>query len=61
MTTHSDIFAWRIPWTEELCGSMGLQGARQDWSHSVCMHIMGKKEPSGGQGIRDLIYIFQMG
>ena len=27
MTTHSSILAWRIPWTEELCGlqSMGSQ------------------------------------
>ena len=28
MATHSNIFAWRIPWTEEACRlqSMGLQG-----------------------------------
>ena len=27
MATHSSILAWRIPWTEELCGlqSMGLK------------------------------------
>ena len=27
MATHSSIFAWRVPWTEELGGlqSMGLQ------------------------------------
>ena len=27
MATHSSILAWRIPWTEELCGlqSMGSQ------------------------------------
>ena len=27
MATHSSIFAWEIPWTEESCGlqSMGLQ------------------------------------
>ena len=34
MTTHSSIFAWRIPWTEELGGqqSMGLQRVGHDWS-----------------------------
>ena len=63
IATCSNILAWRIPWTEEPCGlqSMGSQRARQDWSNSACTHIMGKKEPSGGQDIRDLIYIFQMG
>ena len=32
MTTHSSIFAWRIPWTEEPGGlqSMGLQRVGRD-------------------------------
>jgi len=32
MVTHSHIFAWRIPWTEEPGGlqSMGLQRVRHD-------------------------------
>ena len=32
MTTHSSIFAWKIPWTEEPGGlqSMGLQRIRHD-------------------------------
>ena len=32
MATHSNIFAWRIPWTEESGGlqSMGLQRVRHD-------------------------------
>ena len=32
MATHSSIFAWRIPWTEELGGlqSMGLQRVGHD-------------------------------
>ena len=32
MATHSSIFAWRIPWTEEPGGlqCMGLQRVRQD-------------------------------
>ena len=31
-TTHSSIFAWRIPWTEELGGlqSIGSQRVRHD-------------------------------
>ena len=32
MATHSNILAWRIPWTEEPSGlqSMGLQRVRHD-------------------------------
>ena len=32
MATHSSIFAWRIPQTEEPCGlkSMGSQGVRHN-------------------------------
>ena len=32
MATHSNILAWRIPWTEETGGlqSMGLQRVQQD-------------------------------
>ena len=34
MATHSNILAWRIPWTEELGGlqSIGSQSVGQDWS-----------------------------
>ena len=34
MTTHSSIFAWRIPWTEEPGGlqSMGSQRVGHDWT-----------------------------
>ena len=34
MATHSNIFAWKIPWTEEPGGlqSMGSQRARHDWT-----------------------------
>ena len=33
MATHSNILAWRIPWTEEPGGpqSMGSQRVRHDW------------------------------
>jgi len=29
---HSSVLAWRIPWTEEPGGSMGLQRVRPDWA-----------------------------
>ena len=34
VATHSSIFAWRIPWTEEPGGlqSMGLQRVRHNWA-----------------------------
>ena len=37
MATHSSIFAWRIPWTEEPGGlqSMGLQRVGYDWVTSL--------------------------
>ena len=33
MAAHSNILAWRIPWTEEPGGlqSMGLQGVQHSW------------------------------
>ena len=30
MATHSSILAWKIPWTEEPGGSMGLQRVEHD-------------------------------
>ena len=37
MATHSNILAWRIPWTEEPDGlqSMGLQRARHNWATNM--------------------------
>ena len=37
MTTHSNVLAWRIPWTEEPCGlqSMGSQRVGHDWVMSL--------------------------
>ena len=34
MATHSNILAWRIPWTEEAGGlqSMGLQTVEHNWA-----------------------------
>ena len=36
MVAHSSILAWKIPWTEELCGlqSMGLQRVGHDEAHA---------------------------
>ena len=30
MATHSSMFAWRIPWTEDPGGSVGLQRVGHD-------------------------------
>ena len=45
MATHSSIFAWRIPWTEEPGGlpSTGLQRVGHDWStslHFTSLHLL---------------------
>ena len=42
MATHSSIFAWRIPWTEEPGGlqSMGSQRVRHDWVTSLSLLIV---------------------
>ena len=41
MATHSNIFAWRIPWTEEPRGlpSIRSQRVRHNWSDIACMTI----------------------
>ena len=41
MATHSNILAWRIPWTEEPGErqSMGSQRVRHDWTNSL--HFIG--------------------
>ena len=40
MATHSSIFVWRIPWTEEPRGlqSMGLQRVGHNWSDNTHTH-----------------------
>jgi len=40
MATHSSIFAWEIPWTEEPGGlqSIGSQRVGHDWSDLACTH-----------------------
>ena len=38
--THSNILAWRIPWTEEPGGpqSIGLQTVGRGWSYLTCVY-----------------------
>ena len=45
MATHSNILAWRIPWTEEPGGllSMGSHRVGHDWSNLTCMHALEKE------------------
>ena len=45
MATHSSIFAWRIPWTEEPVGlqSMSLRRVGHDWgtnTHIQCLRLI---------------------
>ena len=42
MATHSSIFAWEIPWTEEPSElqSIGLQRVRHNWS-DLAQHSIG--------------------
>ena len=44
MAAHSSILAWRIPWTEELAGSMGLQRVGHDWSNTVHIRAPGRNQ-----------------
>ena len=39
MATHSNILAWKIPWTEKPGGlkSMGLQRVRHDWTANILL------------------------
>ena len=41
MATHSSIFAWEIPWTEEPGGpqSTGWQRVRHDWVTNTKKHL----------------------
>ena len=56
MATHSSLFAWRIPWTEELGGLqfMGLQRVRHDWATFTFTEPPGKSQPLCFTGRRDL-------
>ena len=57
MATHFSIFAWRIPWTEELGGlqSMGSQRVGHYWKQlSTCMLVLKLKK----QSIAGIIFNF---
>ena len=43
MMTHSNILAWRIPWTEEPRGysSQGRTQSEKNWSDLVCTRVHG--------------------
>ena len=47
LATHSSIFVWRIPWTEEpgRLWSMGSQRVRYDWSDLARMQVIDALNP----------------
>ena len=47
METHSNILAWRIPWTEEPGGLWSIESQRvvHDRSDLACMHTLMVKTP----------------
>ena len=49
MATHSSIFAWRIPWTEEPGGlwSMGSQGVRHNGVSNTILFLTQSHFPDG--------------
>ena len=38
--THSRILAWRIPWTEELCGLQSTSGKESDTTEQLHFHFL---------------------
>ena len=38
MATHSNTFAWKIPWTEKLVGESMESQSRTQWSDWACTH-----------------------
>ena len=53
VTTHSNILAWRIPWTEESGGlhSIGLQRVGHDSSDLASLHAQSSKDVPGVAGM----------
>jgi len=57
IATHSSIFAWRIPWTEEpgRLWSMGLQRVGHNWATNIfTLYIRPQKDFPGGPGAKNL-------
>ena len=40
MAAHSRILAWRMPWTEEPGGFIGVHRVRHDWRDFAQMHLV---------------------
>ena len=38
MATHSNILAWRIPWTEELGGLQSMRGNESNMTERLSKH-----------------------
>ena len=72
MATHSNILAWRIPWTEEPGGlqSMGSQRVRHDWATSLhfftslsyytvnsCEPVVGRKPVTSSIALSPIVLI----
>ena len=53
MATHSNILAWKIPWTEEPGGlqSMGLQRVGHDWATSLSVGYKNENQ-RGNKGLK---------
>jgi len=54
MATHSGIFVWEVPWTEEPGGlrSIGSQGVRHNWNN------LARTQPNLNQEIKLVSHIF---
>ena len=48
LATHSNVLAWKVPWTEEPGGLqfLGLQRVRHNWVTNIFTFIFGKRDKS---------------
>ena len=49
MATHSSILAWRIPWTEELCGLQYTDRKESDTTERLHFHFHFYVQRPGGR------------
>jgi len=54
MATHSSILAWRIPWTEELCGLQYTDRKESDTTERLHFHFHFYVQRPGGRWSRAL-------
>ena len=63
MASHSNILAWRIPWTEEPGGlqSMGSQRVRWDWASNKNFHkkIEKKQKQKHSKRFVNFVHLFK--